>query len=406
MEIKQTDLTGEPVNVCTQYEPHTISLVKGPALGINIVKVKNEHDIDTEEMKILKDKIDKAKSLDIKEGEEVSAEDVVEKSKSSDKLTATDELTSVDNGFTGGAPVEQVLKTKSESRADDEHIEKQKSSDEIVESSISEEPVQIDTISSQGDTPSEKVEKVKTFSVEELGNSMKLAFDTITRVSKEILEKHPDSSIYEVNELLYSALCKSEDALYDEKYFEENKIFQEVWDEIEKRTSKSKSLKVKESTDPIDALKAFSEVNPEMAVLLQEQINTSKAKAEKAEAEKEAIIRSKALAKGVETYKRIATDDNSTDDIVDALSLIETLAPEAHKVVSKALQVASTITMAGELFADTGSSEAIQHISEAEYVEQKAKSLIEEAQKAGNTMNSAVARATIRGSEEFTALYR
>lgn len=70
---------GSAERVLTDYQVHTISIVGQGALGINLTKLKGVTLSETEEGKALKEKLDKAKSLDAAEAvvEEVTTEEAV-----------------------------------------------------------------------------------------------------------------------------------------------------------------------------------------------------------------------------------------------------------------------------------------------------------------------------------------
>ena len=240
------------------------------------------------------------------------------------------------------------------------------------------------------------------FTVEELGSLNKLALDALGSVFKEIMNKYPDAEQWEVYDSLQSALNRVDWAIYDEKEMLWQEVWQEVWDNVHSKVEKSKALKVQTSNDPVEAMKAFAVINPEMAKLIQNNLEVEKSKTLKAVEKSKALIRQKSLDQGAVLYSRISTDDNTVEAIVDSLATIETLIPEAHKVVAKALSVASQGLLAGDLFGDQGTATEYLQLGEAEYIESKAKSLLD----ADPSLNIAACRADVRLSPEFKTLYK
>lgn len=382
-EIPQIDNEGAPVNVITNYKVDTISLVKGNALGRNFTKLKSLTAPDKEGGVSLttQAKINKAKALDAvitPEGAEVTA--VLE--------------------ITIPAVLPEV----------------------VIPVIIPEEVVPVvvpvvvaGVVVPEGDIPIVitevvaevvAVEKAKTFTTDELGDVTKSAIDAIGALFKELLAKSPEASQWDVFDLITSAAYKVDEVLWWENQGLRDKIWDEVYEEVALRITKSKSLLVTEATDPITAMKAFALVNPVMGQLLLAEMETQKAKTLSAELAQKVTLRAKALEAGAVKFKRLSTEDNTTDNIVDALSTIETESPEAFVVISKALTTASGILMGGDLFADIGLTGVAEIQSEADFVTMKAKSLVDMAAVNGKTMNMAAARATARQSEEFKELYQ
>lgn len=422
LTIDKRDESGKAVNVCTKYDVHTISLVDKNALGINILKVKSESTPE-EEDNTLTDKINKAKALD----EEVIKAKAIEDEKSVDKAKAEDlEVESpvesevskddhsdkeecdckgeddcdcdkpMDKAKAEDAPVEDIAVEET-----DETTDVAKAEDVVVE-----DAVEVDAskaLELQAAVVSELVEKEKALVVDQLGESFKLAIEAMSTTHKAIMSANPDADNYEVYSLLQGALDTVDYQTWNNKDLEMSKLFDEVYDEVESRTTKAKALKVAEATSTTDAMKAFELANPAMAELLKVQMaDVEEAKA-KALAEKEEVIRQKAYDQGADLYKRIATDCNTTNQIVDAMASIKADCSEAvHASVAKALEVSSNAMMAGELFVDQGSSESFEHLDEKTYVEVQAQELMNKTK----GLNSAVARANVRDTADYKALYR
>ena len=443
MEIKKKNLEGEPVNVCTAYNVHTISLVKNNALGINILKAKSEGEPQTEEMKILTDKINKAKALDEKLEAEEANKEIIEKAKAEDEggnvaITEDSSDDTIEKAKTeevseedGHDPVEDEMieKSKTEEVSEDKiepvdeksMIEKGKSEDEesdgdseSAEEGDEEEAIEKSKTANAEEEEDEteeaekamvKEEKAKSFTVDELADSHKAALTAIGDLFRKVRELAPTASHWEVFDLIYDAVYSVDDIMWFEKIELENQIWEEISLQVNEKLEKAKTLEVKEANDPVDVMKALENLNPEMAKVINAQIASSKAKAADAEKEKNAVIRQKALDNGSQMYKRIATKSNTTDNIVDALATIEALDPKAHDVVSKALQVSSNILQAGNLFPDVGSATELQSQDEKTYVEDKSKALVEAAQEKGKDLNPAAARATVRQSADYMSQY-
>ena len=407
MEIKQTNITGDPKNVCTAYEPHTVSLVKSPALGVNIVKAKNqEDDNNNKRMRVLTDKINKAKAKD--------AKDVTE-----DTIKEESVVAAVDESVKQKA-VEAIEKTKSE-----EEVEEPSEDDKVEEGASEEEQTTEDDTIEQTEEPEveEPVEKAKAstkqtdeeeeekeddktyrkkaFKSEDLGDATKLALDAMGSTWRDIMSQYPEADHYEVYTLLYDALWSVDDAIYYETQDELNRIFEEVYAEVSSRVSVAKSLKVEEAEGPVDAMKAFVALNPEAGKILKAKMKDAEDAINLAEEQRDQVIRAKALDQGSQVFKRIATDEVTTDDIVDAMSTIKTEAPEASVIIAKALETASNIINAGTLFTDQGSAEDLIQQSEPEYVNSKAKALMDES---GQT-NLAAARSKVRQTQEYKQMF-
>jgi hypothetical protein len=197
--------------------------------------------------------------------------------------------------------------------------------------------------------------------------------------------------------MVYSAINQVEDAQWSAADAMFDEIYSKTYDEVNSKVEKAKSLKVSESGSFDDKVKALELIDPAMAEL----VGAERAKSLKAEAERAEVIRSKQLAEGSELYKRIATEGNTTDQIVDAMIKLESESPKEYSVIAKALETASNITMAGDMFRDIGKSEAIASETSDEFVERKAKSLVDTKKEQGINANLAACRATVRQSEEY-----
>lgn len=427
--IQQIDEEGTAGNVLSDYQVHTISLVGKGALGRNITKLKsNEEFIETEEGKAIMSKIDKAKALDAEQAEleAVASEEVVEteKSKSAEEQTPDVEAEVSEDAPEETSEVEAVVEqTEEESPSEDvtealeeesEPVEKAKAKDKVKEEDEDdkeeEEKVEADPEGEEEEdakkavepkNEDEKVEKQKMYSVDEYLEASKSALDGVAKLVAEIKAKAPEANTWEVFDVVYSAVYKIEDAQWcaDDAMWE--KVWDEVYTEVSNRTSKAKSLKVAEEATLDDKLKALEVSDPALAALFRE---TSQ-KALHAEQEREAVIRAKAREEGAEKYKRISSEECTTDQITDTMIDLEVSNPEAYSIIAKALDNASVITSAGELFRDVGSSDTVNTMSPDEFVEVKSKFLAAEKDKAGESYNMAALRATVRQSDEYVANY-
>lgn len=385
---------GSAEKVLTDYQVHTISIVGEGALGINLTKLKGVS-LNNEEGKALKEKLDKAKSLDAAEAvvEEITTEDVavadapeeVIKQKAVEDV-AIDEVT--EDPVAEEAPVESVVEQTEESEAVVAETE------EVVPE---EQPEALEV--EEGGT---EAVVAKMLTVEEHVEASKVALDSISKMVQDIKGKAPEADSWEVFQIINGIVWDLDCAQWAEDEAMWSKVWQQVWDETNSRVEKSKSLKVAGERSFEDKCKALELIDPSLAELAR----TERAKSLKFESELKASVRAKALEKGAETYKRISTEENTTDNIVDAMLHIEQVAPEQHTVIAKALEVAANITMAGDLFRDTGASDGLLQLSAEEYVDTKAKALVEA--KGGNSDDKsalAAARADVRQTAEFTAIY-
>lgn len=380
------DREGSAGKVLTDYQVHTISIVGEGALGINLTKLKGVSLIETEEGKALKEKLDKAKSLDAAEAvvEEVTTEEVVVEDAPVEGVVVEEVVAEV----VVEAPVEAVVEQT-------EEVAVVVSETEEV---ITEEQSEALVVESEG---TEAV-AAKMLSVEEHVEASKVALDSISKMVNDIKAKAPEADSWEVFNIINDIVWNLDCAQWAEDMAIWDKVWNQVWDETNSRVEKSKALKVSGERSFEDKIKALELIDPSLAELAR----TERAKSIKLESELKATVRAKALEKGASEYKRISTEDNPTDAIVDAMLHIEQLAPEQHTVIAKALAVAANITMAGDLFRDTGSTEVELHLSPEEYVDTKAKALVEAS--GGNSDDKAAlaaARANVRQTAEFTAIY-
>jgi len=423
--IQQIDEEGTAGNVLSDYQVHTISLVGKGALGRNITKLKsNEEFIETEEGKAIMSKIDKAKALDAEQAEleAVASEEVVEteKSKSAEEQTPDVEAEVSEDAPEETSEVEAVVEqTEEENPSEDiteaseeesEPVEKAKAKDKAKEEDEDEEEkVEADPEGEEEDAKKavepknedEKVEKQKMYSMDEYLEASKSALDGISKLVKEIKAKAPEAESWEVFDVIYDTVYTVDVATWYDDTATWNKVWDEVWDEVNTRTSKAKSLKVAEEATLDDKLKALEVSDPALAALFRENSQ----KALHAEQEREAVIRAKAREEGAEKYKRISSEECTTDQITDTMIDLEVSNPEAYSIIAKALDNASVITSAGELFRDVGSSDTVNTMSPDEFVEVKSKSLAAEKDKAGESYNMAALRATVRQSDEYVANY-
>lgn len=387
--IPVVNITGEAKKVLTDYQVHTISIVGEGALGINLTKLKGVTLSETEEGRALEEKLNKAKSLD-------AAEDAVV-----EEVTTEEAVVEV-------APVEEVVEEEVavEEAVEEAELEavEEVEEDTTEETAEEEEPVEKEQETEVLEVEEEgtEVEATKMFTVTEHVEASKVTLDAISKLVADIKDKAPDADAWEIFSLVNGVCWDLEDALWFEDEAKWNTVWQQVWDETTSRVDKAKSLKVAGERTFEEKCKALELIDPSLAELAR----TERAKSLKLEADLKATERAKALEKGAQTYKRISTEDNSVETIVDAMLHIEQLAPEQHTVIAKALEVAANITMAGELFRDTGSTEEALSLSAEEYVETKAKALVEA--KGGDASDKAAlagARASVRQTAEFSAIY-
>lgn len=423
--IEQIDEQGGAENVLTDYRVHTISLVGKGALGRNITKLKsNEEFIETEEGKAIMSKIDKAKSLDAEEAaakvenpEETTPEVVeTEKSKSVEEQTQEVEPEAVEQAPEETSEVEAVVEqTEEENPSEDvteapeesEPVEKAKA--EETDDEEEEDKVKVDPEGEEEDAEKtvepknegEEVEKQKMYSVDEYLEASKSALDGVSKLVKEVKSKAPEADHWEVFDIVYNAVYSIDDAEWFAKEAMWDKVWEEVYSEVTSRVNKAKALKVSEEGSLDDKLKALEAVDPSLAALFK----ANSQKALEAEQEREAVIRAKKLEQGAELYKRISSEDCTTDQITDALINLEVSSPEDFKVIAKALDNASVITSAGDLFRDTGMSDTASTLTADEYVEVKSKALAASKEEKGESFNMAALRADVRQTDEYTAMY-
>lgn len=424
-KIKTIDNQGEGKKVLTDYQPHTISIVGEGALGINLTKVKSKSEafLETEGGAKLMAKVKKAKALDAQAEAETQAE--VEVTEAVEAPEANTEATTVEDATVPAdepeSKAEEVVeapeaKDTGEGAEPEAKDETDKPDGEVVEPEAAAKPEaeatqeQKDLDKSDEGEPKNEVEveekgeetdKAKALTVDQLVQAQKDALDGIKDLFNKVKQELPDAEIWEVSDVIYSALYKVEDAAWTSKSSIWDEVWDEVFTEVSTRVNKAKSLKVETEGTQEDKIKsALGSLDPTMAKLIMSELETNKAKALEAETERKAVIRAKALEQGAEKYKRIASEGNTTDMITDALMNVEIASPEDHKVIAKALETASLITMSGELFPDVGSSSSLQVQTEEEYVTDKAKALVE-----AEGGNLAAARATVRSTEEFQTLY-
>ena len=400
--IINTDKQGVGKKVLTKYEPHTVSIVGVNALGVNINKVKSKSDnfLETDKGKKLMTKINKAKALeevvpekdlDLEVADDIEPEQVEELPVEA-TVVETEEVEPKDGTIT---PDEEVVPAKDVFEApEDDVVEVEET---IV---ITEDPPVVELEIGEGG----EIEKAKSFTSTEMITAQTDILKGVHALVEKIHKAIPDAGLWEITDMVYSSIWKVEDAIWSAENSEWNDIYDEVYKEASSRVNKAKALKVAEDGSLEQKLKALESVDPALAVVFKtqmEEIAVSKAKALDAENETKAVIRSKALEKGAVDYKRIATEDNTTEAIVDAMATLEVSDKAVHTVIAKALNTASQITMGGELFADIGSSADAVYIGEAEYVEAKAKSLVD-----ANGGEMAAAKATVRQTEDYIALYK
>lgn len=421
--INEIDKQGKAEKVLSDYQVHTISIVGEGALGINLTKVKSTDKafLKTEGGQALMAKVEKAKALEAEQATEqeaveqieapvadVAEEAPVEQSEEVSEETEAVESVEEEKAVEANTetPEEVVEETEATEEQAEEVVEEEKV-EEPVSEEATEEVVVKQTEESESESEEvevavegEETEKAKAYTSDQLIQIQKDALDGVHGLVKKLQDAVPDADLWQITDLVYNAIWKVEDAIWAAEDSKWDEIYTEVYQEVNERVNKAKALKVQEAGDMESKLKALEAVDPELAVMMKAQIAESKAKTLEAETERKALIRAKALEQGAEQYKRIATEDNTTDNIVDAMIALETTNPEVHAVIAKALETASNVTMAGNLFRDVGTSEQAITLDPEEFVESKAKALVD---KEGG--NLAAARATVRQSEEYVALF-
>ncbi len=411
--ILDIDNQGEGKKVLTQYEPHTISIVGVNALGVNINKVKSESSttdfLETDKGKKLMSKIKKAKALDkaqkLTEEEqaaldaeqakaEVKEEEKVEVDPKEAEEASVEEAEAEKDKVEADAP---VVEEDAENASEEAPVVEEEDAETVVEA---ETPVEAEVVISEG----EHGEKAKSYTSSEMITAQTDILKGVHALVEKIHKAIPDASLWEITDMVYSSIYKVEDAIWSAENSEWNDIYEEVSEEVSTRVNKAKALEVAKDGSLESKLKSLKAVDPVLAAMMQEQIDqgkVNKAKALEAEEEKNKVIRAKALEQGAIDFKRIATDDNTTDNIVDAMTSLAVSDAAVHTVIAKALATASAITMGGELFGDVGSSDNAIVLSEADYVQTRAKALVDT-----NGGELAAAKATVRQSEDYIALYK
>lgn len=420
-KIEDIDVEGKCGKVLTDYQIHTISIVGEGALGINLTKVKSKNAfLETEGGAKFMAKINKAKALDESEAAQepvVQPEAVVVESEAVEPVepeVPAEELTEAPVVVAEEGVEPEVVEPEAEPEVpaveEAEVVEAEAEPEaEPVAAEVEEVVENPEPVLEEQEAATELVveetgdetNKAKSFTTQELIQSQKDALDGVSALVQKISTSLPDADLWQVSELVRNALWAVEDAKWAAADSLWEDIYAEVHQEVSTRVNKAKALKIEQTGTQEDKLKsALALLDPEMSKLIQAEISTNKAKALEADTQRKATIRAKALEKGAVDYKRIATEDNSTDMITDAMIELETSAPEQHKVIAKALETASLLTMAGNLFPDVGSSAPLQVQTEHSYLESKAKALVD-----AEGGNLAAARATIRQSEEFITMY-
>lgn len=418
--IQQIDETGVAVNVLSDYQVHTISLVGKGALGRNITKLKsNEEFIETEEGRAIMSKIEKAKTLDAEEANEpkIEVEDIteVEKAKAVEEITKevvdtvaegdledTSEETDTTSPVEEESPLEEAVAPLDEESVPVEKAKaKKEEEEEDTKSNIDPEDDEDAEKKIKSEDEDKKVEKQKMYSMDEYLEASKSALDGISKLVKEIKVKAPEAESWEVFDVIYDTIYTVDVATWYDDTATWNKVWDKVWDEVNTRTSKAKSLKVAGEATLDDKLKALEVSDPALAALFRENSQ----KALHAVQEREAVIRAKAREEGAEKYKRISSEECTTNQITDTMMDLEVSSPASYSVISKALDNASVITSAGELFRDIGSTDAANTLSADDYVSVKSKALASKADEKGESYNMAALRATVRQSDEYVATY-
>ncbi|AFK66664.1 hypothetical protein COPG_00068 [Colwellia phage 9A] len=427
--ILDIDNQGVGKKVLTQYEPHTISIVGVNALGVNINKVKSKSDdfLETDKGKELMNKVNKAKALDKAKPEDELTDEEREALKL-EQAKEGDVEGDVEAPVVDTDPEKPVVDTSTDEDPEDAPKVDPEAPEGDVAPVVVDEPVIEDTLVIEDtpvviedepvieDTPviedvpvieigdGDSTDKAKSFTSSEMITAQTDILKGVHTLVDKIHKAIPDASLWEITDMVYSSIWKVEDAIWSAENSEWNDIYDEVSAEVSGRVNKAKALKISEDGSLEQKLKSLEAIDPALAIVFKAQMDENainKAKALDAENETKAVIRAKALEQGAVDFKRIATDGNTTEQIVDAMTSLAISDKATHTVIAKALATASAITMGGELFKDMGSSADAIQLSEPEYVMSKAKSLVDE-----NGGNLAAAKATVRQTEDYIALYK
>lgn len=415
-KIENIDTQGEPEKVLTDYRVNTISLVGVNALGVNVLKVKSKD--DSEGDTALMSRIKKAKALDAEANEKGGSEPVV----SAEEGLEHENPEQVPNESQAGEEPssEPVVDPEGEDGSKGEepnNDEPEQTQEENPEPEAKTEP-EPENVPDEPEAKSEPVaepepensldvdpegeagNKAKAFTVDDVVEARKIALTGVSDVVKRIMDSVPDADTWQVFDLVNSAVWQVEDAVWHAESSLWDQVEAEVRKEVQERVHKAKSLKVAAEGDLETKIKALEQLDPTLAAALGAELRESHKKSLKLEEEAKEASRKKALEEGEKAYSRMACDDNSITQIVDALLLVQESNPTAHTALKKALDQASNIIEGGTLFPDMGSSSMLQAETKGEYLERKAKALVEE-----NGGELAAARAAIRQTDEFKKLY-
>tara|TARA_R110000851_G_scaffold95639_5_gene207743 strand:- start:107 stop:1306 length:1200 start_codon:yes stop_codon:yes gene_type:complete len=389
-EIAVTDIQGRAEKVLTKYEVHTISLVGTPALGVNGTKLKsNNAESDTKERSALEDKVEKAKALDAQESADIES-------------TKVD---SVESATIDVAPEEVSPQVVAKEAPVDEATPELVSEEVIVDAT--QEASEANVSKQRGDsdddeeTEEERLERLrrlresrKAFTTEERTAAGILTFQGVDALITQIQAAAPNADGYEIWTLVRNVADDLTDAVINEDSMRSEQIFTEVMQEVTQRVNAAKALQIQETGSIEDKTKALEALHPELAVLVRE----SRAKAVKLEEDAKLSERAKRIEQCNNKFKRISTDTNSVENIVDALISVESLCDEATAgVIQKALEVAGTITMAAECFPDVAvTGNPCSQETADDYLSEKSKAL--HAEQGGEL---AAARSQVRNTKEY-----
>lgn len=394
-KIKDRDEEGVPVNVSTDFKVHTVSLVDTNALGMNISKVKSKGDIDENKQEVadLMSKIDKAKQLDSEQAEE-------QKTEVDEQSTEVTEETAPEGSQ---EPEEQPEVDTDEAEAQEgDEVEKSKSEETPDGAEPEEGDLEGTTEDLETESEGQEADKEKAFTMSDMIEARKIALDGVKDTVDKIVAAVPDADWCDVYDLVYTSLWDVEDAHYEASHSMWQEIYDRVYNQVAEEVQKQKALKVVQASSVADKVKALRAAGDEETANLIESLEADKVEKEKQlEADRKESRKQKMLSDISEKFKRLATEDNDVNAIADALIVVEDSTPEAATVIRKALDTAANILTSGDLFKSVGSGDAEVALTASEYVDSKAKSLVD----SGDVESIALAREKVRQSEDYKRQY-
>jgi hypothetical protein len=423
-----TEIATQPVNidlntnddpqfVLTKYEPHTVSVVGVPALGVNAVRLKGgslTEDKRQELMSKIKEaeQTDRSKSL---EGQ--AAEDAVKEQEAGTQQEATGEPESTvePEGQEEAEEPENEPEAVTEPESEEPEAEAEPEGEE-PEGDVEPEAEGEQAQRSKGEPAAEpevdqegqETERAKMYTAEQVA-VVGAGVVGIMQQGMDYLKKElPDADGWVLWDMMYSALYDLEDARWVADDLNWNMIQNKVKSEME--AYRSKQLEQAESDEEKLAIriKHLQIKDPDLAKMLSDQQEANRAKAlQIAEQEKQAI-RSKRLEEAKDKFGPIATEENTVENMVDALIKVENLDEGVATVISKALEVAANAAKVqdGGPLGDVGqSSGGPIDITAEGYLQSRSKSLYQEKLDAGQKdANLGACRAEVRLTEEYQTL--